>query len=115
MKLCIKFLIIMMSCSVYAEQLTQEKYDALLNQNMQTIQNTKVILDSEQSTATSSEQSKALCDRIMAYERIKEASEQNQHLENASMMLIAANFYLDRQSKSLDNSNFSRSIFCRSK
>ena len=115
MKLCIKFLIIMMSCSVYAEQLTQEKYDALLNQNMQIIQNTKVILDSEKNTATISEQSKALCERIVAYERIKEASEQNKNLENASMMLIAANFYLDRQRKSLDSSYFTQSTFCKNK
>lgn len=117
MKLYIKFLI-MMSCStsiVYAEQLSQEKYDALLNQYMQTIQNTKIILDAKDTMATAFQKNKAFCERMSAYENIKKISEQNKQLENASIMLVAANFYLDRQNKNLEMSGFSGFTFCKNK
>ena len=116
MKLYIKFHIIMISCCasfVHAEQLSQEKYDALLNQYMQIIQNTKVVLDSDDANSTFAEQNKAFCERINAYQDIKKISEENKQLENASHMLLAANYYLERQSKILELGGFSDSAFCK--
>lgn len=118
MKLYIKFHIIMIGCFaslVHAEQLTQEKYDSLLNQYMQIIQNTKVVLDSEDTKSTFAEQNEAFCERINAYQDIKKISEQNKQLENSSHMLLAANYYLERQSKSLELGGFSDSTFCKRK
>lgn len=118
MKLISKLLIISLGCSalyVNAEQLSQEKYNFLLNQYMQTIQNTKPILDDENSSATSEEQFKALCERINAYRQIKKISLDNIILEQASTVLVAANFYLDRQQKSLNLSSLEDSTFCKVK
>lgn len=118
MKLYSKFLIIILSCFAsltYAEQLTQVKYDALLSQYMKIIQDTKVVLDSDDTQATFSEQNKAFCERIIAYQNIKRISEDNRQLENASTMLLAANYYLERQSKSLELDGFTRNSFCKTK
>lgn len=118
MKLYFKFLIIVFSffaSFTYAEKLTQEKYDFLLNEYMTIIQNSKAILDDDMSQATSKEKSKVFCERIKAYENIKKISEQNKQLENASNMWIASNYYLDRQNKSLQLSGISESTFCKTK
>ena len=77
--------------------------------------NTKVVLDSEDTSSTFAEQNKAFCERINAYQDIKKISEENKQLENASHMLLAANYYLERQSKSLELGGFSDSAFCKRK
>lgn len=118
MKLYIKFHFIAISCfasMVYAEQLTQEKYDILLNEYMIIIQNSKAILEDDTIQATEKEKNKVFCERIDAYEQIKKISEENKHLDNASNMWIASNFYLERQKKSLQLSGFSDVGFCKIK
>ncbi len=98
-----------------AETLTQQAYDAKIQQYTDIVNQTKSILEEHSAQADGAVQSQAFCDRLNAYEQIAKLSQENIQLELAPVMLMAAQRYLDRQQASLTKSGMTSAVFCAGK
>lgn len=92
--------------------LSQQEYQALLNQYTQVVNDSKKVLDDPASQATANEQKQAFCARYQAYKNIADISERNPNLYPASVMLMVANRYLEQQHNSLTASGMTEQVFC---
>lgn len=115
------FYVCMMICVVWpftqlarAEQLTQQSYDQQMQYYLDVIKASKPILDDPTSTADTTARSQAFCQRIDAYQNIVKLSEENNQLDMASVMHMAAKNFLDRQQQSLTKSGMTTAAMCKS-
>lgn len=96
------------------QSLTQQQYNQLITHFTNQVNATKKILDqSENADATAQRQ--AFCSRLEAYQHIAALSKDNLQLETASVMLMVANQFLDRQKQSLIDSGMTEQVFCAAK
>lgn len=90
----------------------QMVYQQKLDHEMQLIEQTKQILDDEHSTATPMEQQLALCGRLKAYQNIVGLADQFIQVEQAHVMKRIAQFYLNQQSTSFQQSGMTIDDWC---
>lgn len=93
------------------QSLTQEQYNHLITHFTDQVNATKKILD-ESENADATAQKQAFCSRLAAYQHIATLSKNNIQLETASVMLMIANQFLDRQKQSLLESGMTEQVFC---
>lgn len=93
------------------QALTQTQYNQLIAHFTKEVNATKKILD-ESENADASAQKQAFCARLNAYQHIAQLSQNNLQLETASVMLMVANQFLDRQKQSLVESGMTEQVFC---
>lgn len=90
-------------------------YRQLLQHHMQVIEQSKLILDDHDSTATPLQQQQALCERLYAYQQIVHLGDQFAHVEQAQSMKHVAQFYLNQQSASFQQSGMAVEQWCPAK
>lgn len=98
-----------------SSKLTQEQYNQRIQQYTNQVNATKPILDDENVKIDATEQGKAFCSRIDAYQEIAKLSQDNIGLETANMMLMIAENFLDRQRQSIEQSGMTLDVFCAKK
>ncbi|WP_445115932.1 hypothetical protein [Acinetobacter sp. WZC-1] len=106
----------------YAEKLTQQQYDDIMETYTDQVNRSKKILDHPAGQAdavrkdavhTDSEtQKQAFCSRMQAYHQIAAISQQNAELDTAQMMLMIAQNYLEKQNQRLNDSGMTEQVFC---
>jgi hypothetical protein len=105
-----------LSLSSFAEQmgpkLTQDEFNQLIQRYTRQVNATKQILDEEQSKYSATEQRKAFCSRLDAYQEIALISRENMQLDTANMMLSIANNFLLRQEQTMQQSGMKAEMFC---
>lgn len=110
---------IMLNLQCFAEQpsqhLTQEQYNQRIQMYTNQVNATKHILDEEDVKVDATEQRKAFCSRLEAYQGIAVLSQQNIELDTANMMSMIANNFLDRQKQSIEQSGMTLAVFCSNK
>ena len=90
----------------------QMVYQQKLDHEMQLIEQTKQILDDEHSTVTLMEQKLALCGRLKAYQNIVDLADEFIQVEQAHVMKRIAQFYLNQQSTSFQQSGMTIDDWC---
>ena len=104
---------LMMCVSVlHAKGLTQAEFDQQLAAYTQTVNHTKKVLEGEHASQDAEVQKKAFCQRLAAYRGIAELAHQNPNLEQAYLMGVIANSYLDRQKQSMHSVGMTEQYFC---
>ncbi|WP_086206577.1 hypothetical protein [Acinetobacter sp. ANC 4648] len=106
---------LVMSNLSYAElvqTLSQDQYNQLLQQYTAQVNETKKILDDPKVKFDAATQKQAFCTRLTAYQQIADMSKANITLESASIMLMAANSFLERQKQSFIDSGMTEQVFC---
>jgi hypothetical protein len=114
--LCLTVFLGMSQTSISANLLDAREmaYQQKLDHAMQRIEQTKLILDDTEITATPLEQQKALCDRLNAYREIILLAEEFDQVEQAHAMKRVAQFYLNQQSEQFDQSGITLETWCKS-
>ncbi|OBX27891.1 hypothetical protein [Acinetobacter gandensis] len=92
--------------------LSQTDFDHQIELYTAQINETKLILDVEDSTVSPEQQTKAFCTRLNAYQRILEISQENAALNMAGIMQTVAERYLQQQQESMQSSGLNESAFC---
>ena len=92
--------------------LSQADFDHQIELYTAQINETKLILDAEDSTASPEQQTKAFCTRLHAYQRILQISQENAELNMAGIMKMVAGRYLQQQQESMQSSGLNESAFC---
>ena len=92
--------------------LSQADFDHQIELYTAQINETKLILDAEDSTASPEQQTKAFCTRLHAYQRILQISQENAALNMAGIMKMVAGRYLQQQQESMQSSGLNESAFC---
>ena len=92
--------------------LSQTDFDHQIELYTAQINETKLILDVEDSTVSPEQQTKAFCTRLHAYQRILEISQENAALNMAGIMQTVAERYLQQQQESMQSSGLNESAFC---
>lgn len=100
------------SATLYAAPLTQAEFDQQLATYTQTVNQTKKVLEGQQASQDVEVQKQAFCERLAAYRGIAELTQQNPHLEQAYLMGVIANRYLDRQKQSMNAAGMTEQYFC---
>ena len=93
----------------------EQKYQQLLDQDIQIIQQSKLILDVESSTATAQQQQEALCQRLGAYQNIIALADVYQQVEQAQAMKRVAQVFLKQQNLSFEQSGMTIDAWCEKK
>ena len=96
----------------HSKTLSQAQFDQRIQMYTDQVNATKHILDEENVTVDATEQRRAFCSRLEAYQEIAELAQQNIGLDTANMMLIIANNFLDRQKQSMAQSGMTVGVFC---
>ncbi len=112
---CSIFLSLQCFAELPSNQLSQEQYNQRIQQYTDQVNATKHILDEDDLKVDATEQRKAFCSRLEAYQGIAALSQQNIGLDTANMMLIIANNFLDRQKQSIEQSGMTLAVFCSNK
>lgn len=90
--------------------------DAEFNRQLQTyidsVNQTKAILDDPNAQSNAEVQKKALCQRIQAYQNIAQLSQEHPENDNAELMRKVAENYLTRQKQSFEHSGWNVHVFC---
>lgn len=92
--------------------LTQAQFKQALDAQTRIVNETKTILDGEQPSQDVELQKKAFCERLAAYREIAKLSRENPQLDQAYLMGVIANRYLDRQKQSMNASGMTEQYFC---
>lgn len=95
--------------------LTQAQFNQALDEQTRVVNETKSILDGEQPSQDVELQKKAFCERLAAYREIAKLSRENPHLDQAYLMGVIANRYLDRQKQSMNSNGITEQYFCGQK
>ena len=100
--------------SAYAaeERISFEAFNQQLQSYIDTVNQTKLILDGETSTADAKTQQQALCQRIQAYQDIVKLTQSYPEFENALLMKMLAERYLAKQQASFTETGWNQSHFC---
>lgn len=88
------------------------EYEQKLAQYIATVNETKLILDTAESTSNIQSQKYALCQRIEAYQGILKLVEQYPEAENSQLMKMIAQNYLDKQLAGFQHSGISEKSLC---
>lgn len=101
---------------VFAQTLSMNdymnEYEQKLAQYIATVNETKLILDTPESTSNIQSQKYALCQRIEAYQGILKLVEQYPEAENSQLMKMIAQNYLDKQLAGFQHSGISEKSLC---
>lgn len=114
-KLLMSSLLLMISQFCNAEihqKLMQSEYDQKIDQYTAQVNASKKILDEPNSQVDANLQKQAFCSRLDAYQQIEKISKNNIELENANIMLMIANHFLQNQRQSLHDSGMTENVFC---
>lgn len=87
-------------------------FDLKLQEYIDVVNQTKMVLDNPKATPSALEQKQALCKRIQAYKNIAKLSQENLELDSAPIMNRVSQNFLDRQEKSFNASAMSEQVFC---
>lgn len=105
-------LMVFSSSTLMAQQYSAEEYNQKLNQYIAIVNSTKTVLDNPEVHASAEEQKKALCQRIEAYKNIVKISQANAQYENAPVMKLISQSFLDKQKASFEHSGVNEASFC---
>lgn len=101
---------------VFAQNLNMNdymnEYEQKLAQYIATVNETKLILDTPESTSNIQSQKYALCQRIEAYQGILNLVQQYPEAENSQLMKMIAQNYLDKQLTGFQHSGISEKSLC---
>ena len=101
---------------VFAQTLSMNdymnEYEQKLAQYIATVNESKLILDTAESTSNIQSQKYALCQRIEAYQGILKLVEQYPEAENSQLMKMIAQNYLDKQLTGFQHSGISEKSLC---
>ena len=95
-----------------AATLTQAEFDQQLAVYTKVINDTKPILEGENSNKDVELQKQAFCQRLSAYHAIADLAQQNPSLQQAYLMGVIAHRYLDRQKQSMSSAGMTEQYFC---
>lgn len=94
------------------QKLMQSEYDQKIDQYTAQVNASKKFLDEPNSQVDANLQKQAFCSRLDAYQQIEKISKNNIELENANIMLMIANHFLQNQRQSLHDSGMTEKVFC---
>lgn len=100
------------SANAANQDLSEADFNQQIQQYIDIVNHTKTVLDDADALASAEVQQHSLCQRIHAYQDIVKLSNEYPKFENAMMMKLAAQSYLERQKVSLQNSGLNEDAIC---
>lgn len=106
------FISSVVSANAETQTLSEDDFNQQIQQHIDIVNQTKNILDHPDSLASAEAQQQALCQRIHAYQDIVKLSNEHPQFENAMLMKLVAQNFLERQKVSLQSSGLNEGAIC---